>query len=214
MKQLFVVILVCTFTLYLPAQGEKAVEKKLQIDLGYVYMSNDLNGDYYYDFQYGGAPDSKVATMGGGNLKFTLQTKNKHIDLISGTIFLVGRDSYGSRGWAPGNTNSTDYLLNGGGVYAGISPKIKGKHIGLTTDLAIGVFSFKEYITIFNNISAPFMDVHDKRTSYGLGAMSSVGFYVRYWKIGLNPSVNAIFSGGANASFLFYGFVLPVTYQF
>lgn len=214
MKQIIVIILACAFTLNLPAQEEKAVSKKLQIELGYVFMRNHLNGDYYYNFQYGGAPDLKVTAMGGGNLKFTFPTKYRYLDLVFGTIFMVGNDSYGSRGWAPGNTSSTDYLLNGGGVYGGISPKIKGKYIGLTSDLAIGVFSFKEYITIFNNISVPFMAVHDKRTSYGLGAMSSVGFYLRYWKIGLNPSVNAIFSGGANASFFFYGFVLPVTYQF
>ncbi len=198
----------------LSAQEQKTEPHRIQVDLGYVVMSNYLNSDNFYSFKSGTAPETSNTSMGGVNLNFTLSTRYKYLDLIAGTIFMVGRDNLGSKSWAPGNTSASDYLLNGGGVYAGISPKLKGKYIGLTSELAIGVFSFKEYTAIFNNIRPPFIDAYEKKASYGLGAMSSVGFYARYRKIGINPSVNAIFSGGANTSFLFYGIVLPITFQF
>lgn len=179
-----------------------------------MYLSNSLNGDNYYNFKYSSAPNTKETSMSGVNLKLILPTKNKYIDLIFGSMLLLGNDELGSNSWSSGNTNSFDYTLNGGGVYFGISPKLKGKFIGLTSDFAIGVFSFKEYLGIFNNIQEPFSDVYQKKTSYGLGAMSAIGIYLKFGKIGINPSVNAIYSGSSNASFLFYGFTLPITFNF
>jgi hypothetical protein len=44
--------------------------------------------------------------------------------------------------------------------------------------------------------------------------MSSVGFYIKIGKIGISPAVTAIFSGSSSASFMFYGFNFPLTYQF
>ncbi len=214
MKYTLVFVLSGILGFSLSAQEQKAEPQRIQVELGYVVLTNNLNGDDYYNFKYGGAPNSANTTMGGVNLKFTLSTRYKYLDLIAGTIFMVGRDDIGSKSWAPGNTSASDYLLNGGGVYAGISPKLKGKYIGLTSELAIGVFSFKEYTAIFNNIYPPFIDVYEKKASYGLGAMSSLGIYIKLGKVGINPSINSLFSGGANTSFLFYGFVLPITYQF
>ena len=127
---------------------------------------------------------------------------------------MVGADELGSTGWSPGYTNSYDYVFNGGGIYAGISPKLKGKYIGLTSEFAIGVLSFKEYLGIFNNVYEPFVDIYEKKTSSGLGALSSVGFYLKLGKFSINPSANTIFTGSSSASFLFYGFTLPLAYQF
>jgi hypothetical protein len=151
--------------------------------------------------------------MNGLDLKFTLSTKIKYLDFIVGSMFLPGVDE-GAWAWVPGSTNSYDYKLNGGGVYAGISPKLKGKNIGLTSEFAIGVFSFKEYLAIFNNRDEPYIDAYEKKTSHGLGAMSSIGIYLKFGKLGVNPTVNAVFSGSSSASFMFYGFVLPLTLQF
>ncbi len=114
----------------------------------------------------------------------------------------------------PVSVNAHDYIINGGGVYFGISPKLKGKFISLTSMFGAGFFSFKEYVSIVNNIYDPFADEHDLKASYGPGAISSVGLGIRIWKLGINPSVVAIYSGGAGASFTFYGFNLPITLQF
>lgn len=91
---------------------------------------------------------------------------------------------------------------------------LKRKHFGLTSEFAIGVFSFKEYIGIFNNTVQPYIDKFDKKASHGLGAKASFGAYVKFWKLGIHPTVDAIYSGGANASFLFYGMTIPLTYTF
>ncbi|NOY97086.1 MAG: hypothetical protein GXO81_12115 [Chlorobi bacterium] len=65
-----------------------------------------------------------------------------------------------------------------------------------------------------NNIYEPFIDSYERKASYGLGGLSALGFYVNFGKIGLNPNVNAIFTGGNNTSFLFYGINIPLTYKF
>lgn len=204
----------CIFSLNLYGQNIKVESKFFQFDIGYIYLSNSLNGDNYNNFKYSNAPNNSETSMSGVNLKLTLSTKNKYIDFVLGSMLLVGNDDLGSSSWSSGNTNSSDYTLNGGGVYFGISPKLKGEYIGLTSDFAIGVFSFKEHLSIFNNIQEPFIDMSENKTSYGLGAMSSIGIYLKFGKIGINPSFNAIYSGGANASFLFYGFTLPISFKF
>ncbi len=214
MKYAFIFLLNFIFLLSLTAQEKSSFLRGVQIDLGYIYMSNSLNNNDYYNFKYNGAPIKDETSMSGINLKFTLQTKNEYVDLIFGSMVLVGNDDLGSKSWSPGDTNSFDYSLNGGGVYLGVSPKIKGKTVGLTSDFAIGVFSFKEYLGIFNNTQEPYVDEYEKNSTGGLGAISSIGGYVKLGKLGINPSVNVIYSGSSSASFIFYGFVLPVTYQF
>ena len=46
------------------------------------------------------------------------------------------------------------------------------------------------------------------------GAMASVGFYVNVWRIGINPTFNVLYAGGAGAGFFLYGFMLPLTITF
>lgn len=176
-------------------------------------MSNSLNYDKYASFKssYG---IINPTTLTGVNLKVSVNSKYPFLDYFAGTMFMVGPDGLSSDSWVSGNTASSDYVFNGGGVYAGISPKLKSKHFGLTSEFAIGVFSFKEYQAIFNNQIKPEVDYYEKKASAGLGAMSSIGFYVRFWRIGINPSINAVFSGSSSASFLFYGFTIPLSFQF
>lgn len=202
-----------TFCPFILLSQEKGQKIKLSIEIGYSVLFNNLNSDNYADFKSSLASwDNTV--LNGMDIKFVANSKHSFIDYFVGTTFMVGADQLGSSSWAPGNTNSSDYVINGGGVYAGISPKLKRKHFGLTSEFAIGVFSFKEYQAIFNNITTPFVDIYDKKTSSGLGAMSSVGFYIKIGKIGISPAVTAIFSGSSSASFMFYGFNFPLTYQF
>lgn len=99
-------------------------------------------------------------------------------------------------------------------MFAGISPKLKGEYFGLTSEFGLGVFSYKDYYTSFNNTTDPSVEIEAKKTTYGPGAMSSLGFYVKVGRFGINPNVNAFFSGGASGSFLFYGASLPITFQF
>lgn len=149
--------------------------------------------------------------MEGLNLKFTFPSKVEFLDIICGVI--AERDATTYIGGISQGSGS-DYLLNGGGVYAGISPKLKGKHFGLTSELAIGVFSYKEVISVVRQNTSPAIDYNDRRTSAGLGGLASVGAYARYGRIGINPNFNMVISGGDNASFLFYGFTLPLTIAF
>lgn len=46
------------------------------------------------------------------------------------------------------------------------------------------------------------------------GIMASVGFYVNVWRIGINPTFNVLYAGGAGAGFFLYGFMLPLTVVF
>lgn len=200
----------CSYIVY---SQEKEQKIKPSIEIGYSILFNNLNSDNYANFKSSLASwDNTV--LNGMSIKLVVNSKHSFLDYFVGTTFMVGADQLGSTSWTSGNTNSSDYVINGGGVYVGISPKIKKKHFGLTSEFAIGVFSFKEYQAIFNNKNEPFVDIYDKKTSAGLGAMSSVGFYFKAGRFGISPSVNAVFTGSSNASFLFYGFSIPLSYQF
>ena len=186
---------------------------KPKVELGVVRAYNWLNDDNYFNFIRSGTVHNGNMGIAGFNLKLQLETKYDWMNVSFGTLMISDLHENIS-GWNPGHTNSSEYILNGGGVYCGVSPQIKGRYIGLTSDFGIGVFSFKEYMNIFNNIVEPYVDEHNLKASHGLGAISSVGMYLNIGRIGINPSVFAIFSGGAQASFTFFGFELPITFQF
>ncbi len=182
-----------------------------QISFGYIYMNNRLNKTNYYNFKADNTPLNNTS-MSGINLKYTYPTNNPNLDIIFGTLFLLGNDDLGSTSWTSGHTNSSDYALNGGSIYAGISPELKGRIFGLTSEFIIGIFSFKEIISVYNNISSAIIDINDSKSSV-FGGMSSFGFYLNLGKFGINPSVNGIYAGGKD-SFIFYGFNIPVTFSF
>ena len=58
-----------------------------------------------------------------------------------------------------------------------------------------------------------FTNVNQNKASV-FGAMASVGFYVNVWRIGINPTFNVLYAGGAGAGFFLYGFMLPLTITF
>ena len=78
---------------------------------------------------------------------------------------------------------------------------------------ALGAFSYKNYYIEYDNSLHldEVIDIYDKQASFGLGGISSIGIYAKYKRIGINPSVQLIFSGGNDNSFLFYGFCFPIT---
>jgi len=117
-------------------------------------------------------------------------------------------------GWDEFLVSKMDYVINGGGVYVGLSPKLGGKYFGITSLISVGVFSYKEYFSYYSDNPLPVVDIYEKKASFGLGAMSSVGVYANIGPVGLHPQVQAVFSGGNDASFLFYGFVFPLTIRF
>lgn len=212
----FILIFLLSLSNKMTAQDNDLGDKKdkPKLELGYLHLYNNLNADNYFEFKYPGATDNENVNLGGLNLKLTIPTKLQYLDVIVGTILMKGLDEIDFGYIDPQNVNACDYIINGGGIYFGIGPKLKGKVIGLTSDFAIGVLSFKEYMSIVNNTTEPFMDEHQLKASYGLGAISSVGVYINLGKIGINPSLTGIFSGGDKSGFVFYGFNFPVTWHF
>lgn len=183
-------------------------EKKnvgIQMEAGFLFHWNTFNIDSYLDNR---DPTGSANATGlvGIDLRFTLPSKLDYLDFCFGTVLEKGWDTYLS--------TSTDYILNGGGVYAGISPKFKMKRFGFTSLFAIGALSYKEYYYYYSTVPDPDIDLHERKTSFGLGAIASIGAYARFGPIGIHPQVQAVFSGGSNASFLFYGVVIPLTIQF
>jgi len=187
---------------------------KPKVEIGYLHLYNKLNADSYFKLKYSNATDNGNANIGGLNLKLSLPTKYEYIDITVGALIMKGFDEIDLGYINPSSVNAHAYNINGGGVYFGVSPKLKSKYISLTSDFGIGIFSFKEYVSIVNNSTMPFIDEHNLKASYGLGAFSSIGISFNVGKIGFNPSFAGIFSGGSGTSFTFYGFNFPLTYQF
>lgn len=187
---------------------------KPKVEIGYLHLYNGLNADSYFKLKYSNAIDNGNVNIGGLSLKLNFPTKFEFLDITVGSLFMKGFDEVDLGYINPSSVNSSDYNINGGGVYFGINPKLKGKFIGLTSDFGIGIFSFKEYVNIVNNTKEPFVDEHSLKASYGLGAISSIGMYINFGRIGLYPSMVGIFSGGSGASFTFYGYNFQMSYQF
>ncbi len=211
---IFLIFLIICSPIYSQDNIFNGDENAPKVSVGYLHLYNNLNADSYFGFKYSYATDNGTANLGGLNIKLDFPTKYQSVDITIGTLIMKGLDEVDFGHINPSTVNAHDYNINGGGVYLGISPKIKGKYIGLTSDFGIGVFSFKEYISIVNNTTMPFVDEHNLKASYGLGAISSLGIYLNYGKVGINPSLTGIFSGGSGASFTFYGINIPVYYQF
>lgn len=204
MKKMMISVLMAVCTLPSVAQNGFLQPNKLAVEVGYVLMHDGLNQDDYLSDKFVGRfSNSDYYSLNGVNLKFIVQTKNENLDLFFGTIFLRSRTEVIS--------NMSDFTQNGGGVYVGISPKFKRKHFGLTSDFAVGILTFKRYQHAYQQHPISTIDGHETKASYGLGALSSVGFYVSKGRFSLNPSFMMIFSGGANASFTFYGFNVPLS---
>ncbi len=221
MKNLvFILIIMC---LPLTVAGQKTESKsEISVELGYAIFDSSLNDDdFLFYSSFHNAYHGAMSPMRGMNLKFTLPTKREYLDLIFGAIYLNIEEQLDYTPTYPLYIiKSREYILNGGGIYFGVSPKLKGKHFGLTSDLALGIFPFKEYNSIVHQYSVHYplergdeIVMQQVRTST-FGGMASVGFYVKFGHVSINPSLNMIVAGGANASFLFYGFVLPLTIHF
>ncbi|MCL3778960.1 hypothetical protein EMN47_01015 [Prolixibacteraceae bacterium JC049] len=213
-KLFFILMLTFFLSNKISAQDTLKSQGKFKIEVGYIYLNNKLNADKYYDFKHIYGIKNNESKIGGINVKLSKTTKYDFIDLMVGALFINGLDKIDNNHINLNSDNAHDYKINGGGVYWGISPKLKGKIVGITSDFGIGVFSFKEYVSIINNTEAQTTYDHNLKASYGLGAISSIGLSLNIGKIGINPSITAIFSGGAQSSFTFYGVNFPLTYQF
>ena len=203
MKKTFI-LLFLGLSLSLFSQGEEK-NKFIQLETGFLFHFNQLNIDSYLNNR-DPAGSASASGLIGIDLRFCMPTKLDYLDFSFGMVLEKGWDQY--------LTSSSDYIINGGGVYSGISPKIKWKNFGLTSLFAVGVLSYKEYYYYYSTLPDPDVDIHEKKTSFGLGAMSSIGVYGKIGPVGIHPQAQVIFSGGDGASFLFYGFVIPLTIQF
>lgn len=207
----FIALFVLVISVFFTAAAQTKRKSDFKIEAGYLYLYDNLNKNDYY--KYIGYNDDNLNNTYGVDLKFSKSTSYDFVDIFIGTTFIYKPASY-SLAFTPGYTSSMYHNMNGGGVYVGISPELKGRHFGLTVDMGVGVFSFKEYKSIVQNDRTPSIDVFDRRASSGLGAISSIGFYAKAGKLGVNPQLQMIYSGGGNTSFTFWGLNIPLTYSF
>ena len=135
-----------------------------------VYHYNRLNETNYLNNKspFGHSSNRELV---GLDLRFTLPTRNENLDISFGALGEYCGDEYSG--------TTTDYKLNGGGVYAGVSPKLGGEKLGLSCLFAVGVFSYKEYFVFYRDNPLPVVDINERYASFGLGAMSSIGAYAK-----------------------------------
>ncbi len=216
MKKLLLIFICALFVGSAMAQSTEKERMSFKVEVGFGVFSNSLNRDAYLDMNYPSGIISGDSKMKAFNLKFTAPTRYRNLDLIFGAMAIIGQNydsyivdvgGYDRRGY--------QYLMNGGGGYAGISPKWKTKYFGLTSDFAVGIFPIKEYASavLADEAHPNFTNVNQNKASV-FGAMASVGFYVNVWRIGINPTFNVLYAGGAGAGFFLYGFMLPLTITF
>jgi hypothetical protein len=176
--------------------------KKIGMDLGIVHHYNSWNSNNYAGSYSEG--DSEGNKMTGIELRLRMESPIRGVDFVLGTIIEKCWDSF--------ELSYDDYKLNGGGVYAGINPKLGTRNIAVTALMGIGVFAYQEHIANVDLYDGT--EFYEKNSSRGLGAISSIGVAARVGPVGVNPQIQAIFSGGDGSSFLFWGFVMPLTFEF
>jgi len=200
------------FILSMQVFSQRDTLRLCRVEFGWGFQFNQLNEDRY--FSYMSENYSPFAeSMQGFTLRFSMNYF-ENADLFFGAMVHLGTGKYGMFSYNPGSTNSTDYVLNGGGVFMGIRPHTRGKHFGLDAELAAGILAYKEYRVFYDNVSSPVPEsVYDKKSSV-FGGTAGIGFYLRGKTIGINPEFQVIMAGGNNGSFLFYGFNVPLTIDF
>lgn len=198
------IIFLVLFTLPLYSQDDTK-RNKFDIELGFVYHFNDLNEDNYLSRKSPFGLSINRESV-GLDFRVMINTNYENIRIGVGTILERNGDEY--------QGTATDYKQNGGGVYFGVSPTLKSRYISLTSFFGIGAFSYKEYFAYYSVNPPNEADIYEKKVSHGLGAISSIGIKLEVGKIGINPQVNTIYSGGASGSFFYYGFILPLTIKF
>ncbi len=216
MKKLLLIIICALFVVPAMAQTTEKERMPFKVEVGFGVFSNSLNRDAYLDMNYPSGVITGDDKMQVFNLKFTTPTRYRNLDLVFGAMAIIGH-SYDTYTVDVGGyeRQGYQYLMNGGGVYAGISPKWKTKYFGLTSDFAVGIFPIKEYASavLADEAHPNFTNVNQNKASV-FGAMASVGFYVNVWRIGINPTFNVLYAGGTGTGFFLYGFMLPLTVTF
>jgi hypothetical protein len=200
MKAITTIVLII-LTLNLTGQTIES-SKSFGIDLGFVHHYNTWNSNNYAGSYSGG--DSEGNKMTGIELRLRMESPVPGVDFVIGTIIEKCWDSF--------ELSYDDYKLNGGGVYAGINPKLGTRNIAITALMGIGVFAYQEHIANVDLYDGT--EFYEKNSSRGLGAISSIGVAARVGPVGVNPQIQAIFSGGDGSSFVFWGFVIPLTFEF
>lgn len=211
MKKILLFLLISLINLVAISQ-EVSKKNNFNLHFGYGFIYNDLNNDSYFWYKY---PDyDKFDMLQNYTLKVEIPTKLKYLDLIFGASFandlLYYADGDGCVQGAYGRGNQ---FMNGGSIFTGVSPKLKFKNFGLTSEIRIGYFTYREHLSFYDTVYEK-VDVHERIESSGLGAQINAGFYLKLWRIGVNPQANFILSADADASYIFYGFEIPLVLYF
>lgn len=183
---------------------------KFRFEVGYIAHFNYLN---QIDYIESGLEETlNTDYLMGLNLLLKYPIKKINLDLMAGVLFEGSSVSSSNSESATGIESHQSYM-NGGGVYTGISKGIGNEYIGITFDIAIAYFTYKDVRIYYNSRIDPTVELNDSRYLGGFGALSSLGFYLRYKWIGINPKLNVTFSGDSASSLLLYGFILPIEFS-
>jgi hypothetical protein len=212
MKRLLMTLVMSAVVLGAAAQDRKSGEK-FQIEAGYGIFSNSLNVDHFQvnkdPYAYNG--DVK---MQGVNVKFTMPSKWKYLDFVFGATYMKSPSMRESI-TVDNVTKTREYVLNGGGIYVGVSPKWKTEHFGLTSELSLGFFPFREINTLaINNLADSGKNYNNQLLrSTVFGGIASAGFYVKFGRFGINPTLNLMLAS-EDTTYVFYGLTIPLTISF
>lgn len=192
---------------------ETTKKNSFNISFGYGLLYNDLNEDYYMLYKYQGYTD--LYSLDNFSLKVEIPTKYNFLDLTFGATYTVDKLEYGDNlSWVVGSYGRSNEYLNGGSIYMGISPKLKFKYFGLTSEFCLGYYTYRQHLTLFDLTQNPTIDVHQVIETSGLGAQINAGVYFKIWRIGINPKISYVLSADSDASYLFYGFEVPLVLYF
>ena len=187
MKKLILLISLLYFVF--SGYSQEIEKKKFNINIGGgYYPSTGLNKMFENNTTYY-ADD--VFSL---DLELEISTKYKNFNILIGSLVVP---MYGS-----------NVVVNGGGVYSGLNTKVGGKHFGANINFAVGFFSFKYNYYELNGTAS------SNNGTNGIGALSSIGLYFKFWKIGIAPNLRVVSSGSANTSLILIGFNVPITIEF
>lgn len=208
MKNYFIILFATLNYGFIQAQ-ESFFDGKYRLELSYSLMNNDFNHIDHFgnalNVKQGNtyiSPGHTIFDYSNYTLKISKETKFKNLELFMGAMIFPSEGLRGSK--------NLIVQSNGGGVFAGVRPMLKKKHWGLTSEFALGIMSFKYYISGVQKESEPFFQEFKTLASGGFGSMASLGAYIEFGRFRINPHYQYIFSGGGNASFTFHGLVVPL----
>ena len=175
---------------------------KIEIRYGFLIHDYSLNYDTGSIYDY----NKDIKSLIGFKNEIMIPTKKEYLNILVGYIFQYGRSGRTIVYTRSGNQDSKSRRkINNGGVYGGLTYK-NGDRIGINSSIAMGLYFYKNILILD---SEDYFELnyneYSEIKSLSLGALISIGPYIKLGRTKVNLSFESLFNGNKSFMHFTYG---------